>query len=258
MPEPRDEDLILYFYGELSERRADGVRQQLDSSPEVRQRYDAICQTLQLVEDQPVPEPYEDYGNRVWRRLQPELDRRPASWLRRWLDALIGLWRPRLMAGVAVAALVAIAFTAGRYWPAVDGVGQGVSPAGRERILLVAVGEHLERSEMLLIELANAPRDGSLDLSRELQLAEELLPANRLYRQAASRAEQAGIAEVLDDLERLLLDIAHSPELAGDDLDQLQRRILDSDTLFRVQVIGSRVQHTDSTINPAPSPLGEV
>ncbi len=264
MSELRDQDLILYYYGEAT--NVEEIRRRLESSAAERVRYDELCRMLQLASDQPVPEPHDDYGARVWGHIQPKLDENePTDRFRRWLDALLGSLLPprRLMASAALVALVAIAFTAGRYWPSQSVIDEQLSSAaGRERILLVTVAEHLERSEMLLIELANAPQDGSLDLSRELLLAAELLPANRLYRQAASRAEQPGIAEVLDDLERLLLDIAHSGELAGDGLDQLQDRIRSSGTLFRVQIVGSRVQRLNPTTppptTPPPSELGDV
>ncbi len=255
----REEDLILYFYGEA--RNTEDIRQRLETSDTDQKRYNELCRMLELASEMPVPEPHEDYGARVWRRIQPKLDETAAAdRFRRWLEGFLGPRLParRLMTGAALVALLAIAFAAGRQWPSHDAANeQGLSAAGRERILLVAVGEHLERSEMLLIELANAPRDGSFNLSSELRLAEELLPANRLYRQAASRADQSGIADVLDDLERLLLDIAHCPELAGDGLDELQSRIRSGDTLFRVQVVGSRVQRLEPT-TPTSSTLGDV
>ncbi len=261
MQELRDEDLILYYYGEA--RNSDQIRRRLETSDADAERYDELCRVLELVESQPVPEPWDDYGERVWRRLQPRLGERPAGRARGWLRAW---WTPRrLVPAAAVAALVAVAFLAGRYWPAaaVDpGFGQprtasGLSAEGRERILMVSVGEHLERSEMLLIELVNAP---PADLAGESRRAEELLPFNRLYRQAARRSGQAAVAEVLGELERLLLDVAHSGELDGADLGDLRQRIEDGGVLFRVQIVGSRVERLNR--NPrehrSPDALGDV
>ncbi len=245
MLELREEDLILYYYGEA--RKADEIRRRLDASPAAAERYTELCRTLELVESQPVPEPWDDYGERVWRRLEPRLVRPPSRGRARdWLGALFA--PNRLAVGAAVGALVVLAFMAGRFWPAArHDPGQPFSAAGRERILLVSVGEHLERSEMLLIELVNAPSGAGL--AGELRRAEELLPFNRLYRQAARRAGQPGIAEVLDDLERLLLDVARSGELSPSDLDGLRRRI-DSGILFRVQVVGSRIERQQRSRTP--------
>ncbi len=245
MQDLHDDELILYYYGEA--RDADGVRRRLEASPAAAERYAELCRVLELVESQPVPEPWDDYGARVWRRLEPRLAERPA---RRGVVGLLGAWLAprRLAAAASVAALVAVAFVAGRFWPA-DGDGVAGPPRvaelpaeGRERILLVSVGEHLERSEMLLVELANAPSGDGADLAGELRRAEELLPFNRLYRQAARRSGQAAVAEVLDELERLLLELAHGGDLSAAELDELRRQIESGGNLFRVQVVGSRVE----------------
>ncbi len=258
MQEPRDQDLILYYYGEA--RDGDDIRRRLDASPAAGERYDELCRILELVESQPVPEPWDDYGARLWRRLQPRLAEQPAGrgGARRLLAGASSWLLPRrLAAATTVVALVTLAFLAGRFWPAAVDPGQpqavgGLAAEGRERILLVSVGEHLERSEMLLIELVNA--SAAADPSGELLRAEELLPFNRLYRQVARRSGQAAIAEVLDELERLLLDVAHSGVLSAADRDDLRQRIEDGGILFRVQVIGSRVERLNRRRKQLPPP----
>ncbi len=254
MPELRDQDLILYYYDEAAD--GDEIHRRLEASPEAAERYRELCQVLELVDRQPVPEPWDDYDERIWRRLQPRLSERDRG-VGEWLGAWLAPRRLALMASIA--ALVVLAFLAGRWWPGATleptppRVAEELTTAGRERILLVSVGEHLERSEMLLIELANAPAAGA-DLSGELRRAEQLLPFNRLYRQAARRSGQAAVAEVLDELERLLLDIAHSGELSAAGLGELRQRIDDGGILFRVQVIGSRVDRQNRNPQTRRSP----
>ncbi len=186
-------------------------------------------------------EPYEDYGARVWRRLAPRLQEVPPSRLRGWLAAALA--PRRLATAAATLALMLTAFVAGRYWPGdAPGPAAPVAAGGGERILLIAVGEHLERSEMLLIELANAS-DGTLELDDELRRAGELLGSNRLYRQAARRSGEDAVAALLEELERLLLDVAHSPaQPPAETVAELRRRIEDGGLLFRVQVVGSQIQ----------------
>jgi len=81
---------------------------------------------------------------------------------------------------------------------------------------VLAVGEHLGHSERMLIELSNEAPDNAkqkeVDISAEQRRAEDLLQENRLYRQTALQEGDAGLASVLDELERVLLDVAHSPE----------------------------------------------
>jgi polyhydroxyalkanoate synthesis regulator phasin len=124
----------------------------------------------------------------------------------------------------------------------------------RERILLVAVGDHLERSQMVLAELDNAPDGkGKLDISDERRMAEDLLDDNRLYRQTARTTGDNSMASVLDDLERVLLEIAHSPsEISSEQLNDLREQIESRGLLFKVRVLGSEARDsgTHSLENP--------
>ena len=240
MPELLEDDLILYYYGEA--RNDAEIRRRLAASSADAKRYQELCQLLERVDGLPVPEPHADYSARVWRRLQPQLAPRPAGQrLREWLAAAFA---PRRLATAgAFLILLIVAFAAGRFGltPPEEDPGAPLPETGRERILMVSVGEHLERSKILLIELTNAPGGAGGQLTDELVRAAELLPANRLYRQAALRSGQAGVADVLEELERLLLDVAHSGDLSAADLGDLKQRIEGGGILFRVQVIGANV-----------------
>jgi len=182
----------------------------------------------------------------VWARLQPRL---VATRGRAW---------PRLvLAPLAAAAALVLAFQVGRHWPAA-GPAPSATPAtadagaGRERILLLAVGDHLERTQMLLIELVNAPGAQARDIGPEQHQALELVGDNRLYRQAAAQAGEPGVASVLDELERLLVEVAHGPEtLQPAALAQLQRRIESRGLLFKVRVMESRMRQKQKKEAPA-------
>jgi hypothetical protein len=160
------------------------------------------------------------------------------------------LFRPRQLAWAAAAAtLIAAVFFAGRLstrW--------GVEPEipsraqVREGILLVALGDHLDSSQILLMEIANAPASDNhqpetVDISYERQLADDLVGQNRLYRQTADHVGDKATVLVLDELERLLLDIAHSPEAVdGTEFDDLRRRIEKQGILFKVKVLNTNVK----------------
>ena len=136
---------------------------------------------MNSVDLEDVPHRPAEYEDQVWNRLEPKLGGRSrwSAWFapRRWVPAL-----------AAVAVLV-IAFLAGRYSPR---AGQpqvaGEASAVRERVLLVAVGDHLERSKMLLVELANADPSQKLAIADEREIAQDLVHTNRLYRQTAVSA----------------------------------------------------------------------
>ena len=108
---------------------------------------------------------------------------------------------------------------------------------------MVAVGDHLERAQMLLVEVMNQDTAGPVDVSQSRQLAQDLVRSNRLYRQTALREGEPGMANVLDELERVLLHISHSPnEISADELASLQHQITSQGILFKVRVIELGVQ----------------
>ena len=113
----------------------------------------------------------------------------------------------------------------------------------RERVLLIAVGDHLERSQMVLVELAHAETRDELDISAERQLADDLLASNRLYRQTAQQMGQANVAGILDELERVLVEVARGPSTVSmQQLADIQQRIESQGILFKVKVIGSDIR----------------
>jgi anti-sigma factor RsiW len=113
----------------------------------------------------------------------------------------------------------------------------------RERVLLIAVGDHLERSQMVLVELSNAETHDELDISAERQLADDLVASNRLYRQTAQQMGQANVAGLLDELERVLVEVARGPSTVSmQQLADIQQRIESQGILFKVKVIGSEIR----------------
>ncbi|MGH9592710.1 MAG: hypothetical protein ACRD5L_06440, partial [Bryobacteraceae bacterium] len=136
------------------------------------------------------------------------------------------------------------------------------SPQVRERILLVNVGDHLDRTQMVLLEISNADggeggKNQEVDISHEQKRAEDLLSANRLYRQTALHTGDAAVASVLDELEPILLDIAHSPsKVSRAELDDFQRRISSHGLLLKVRLLDSNVRERDKTPAQNSGPNG--
>jgi hypothetical protein len=234
------------FYNE-----GDSVREaqaHAEECAECRDRFEALTSALRAVDAAPVPERDETYGAQVWARLQPRLHDASLGpgW---WHSFAAAMTWPRLAMGGAVAALLVAAFVAGRSsvpapapQPDVQLAGSS-SDAGRERVLLAAVGSHLDRSRVVLTEIAHRNGGASADISLEQATAGDLVAANRLYRQAAVRNGDAAVAAVLEDLERVLVEIASSPSLAShDDLVRWRDQIDTKGLLFKVTVMGARVR----------------
>ena len=139
------------------------------------------------------------------------------------------------------------AFLAGRYYPkAASGAQTANAGQVRERILLVAVGDHLERSQTVLLELVNAQPGQPLDVASERERAGDLVADNRLYRQTAARTGDTRVASVLDELEPVLMEIANGPDrLTPEEVESLRQRIEGDGILFKVRVAGSTVRHRE-------------
>ena len=233
-----EEQLVLFYYGESAD--AAPVETHLAGCEQCRAEYRALQTVLNTVDSAPVPERGAMYGADVWKRIERRVGgRRRMGWFPWWM------WAP------VAAGLLVLAFFAGRISRQPAGPSLATTSGGgqvRERILLVAVGDHLERSQMVLAEISNAPEGkGKIDISNEQRMAEDLLDGNRLYRQAANSTGQVAVANVLDDLERMLLEIANSPsEVDSGQLDELRKEIKDRGLLFRIRVLGSTVEREQS------------
>ena len=245
MTHPSDDDLVLHVYGESED--APGLDAHLAECASCRGARAGILDVLQRVTEDAPPPRGPAYGRAVWDRLQlPLRAARP---------------RPRPLArwgaAAALAASLVLAFLLGRasheredHLAAVT----TTAPPVRERILLVAVGEHLERSRMVLLEIENAPRSRTIDISSERGRAQELLSANRLYRQAAHTTGEPAVASVLEELERVLLEVATSPDhVSAGRLDEIQQRIADQGIVFKLRVLGAEAQEPRPPVVPITS-----
>jgi hypothetical protein len=233
-------DFVLHYYGELSSTDEDRIGEHLAGCAECRQSLARLQRILGAIDESAVaPELAGHFERSVWARLEPNLRPERRSWFS-WM-----LSPAPLALTAAVVVLVVASFYAGRFTspaapaqPAVASVDQI-----RERLLLIDLGEHLDRSERVLVELASGDADGLLDMTNERGRAEQLLAANRLYRGTAASTGDAALGDLLDELERFLIEVASGPEhLSSDRLDGWRKQIDANGLLFRVRVVSSEVR----------------
>jgi hypothetical protein len=262
MKHPKEEELIAYHSGEETDRV--GIAGHVADCPECRAELERIDAVLEAITSIPVPDPGVDYGRRVWQQIAPRLPEKRGRWWRSFFGGLNWLTPQRLAAAGAIAALIIAAFLAGRATKH-GGAGEVAVTVDqgkvRERVLIMAVGEHLGRSEMVLVELANAEPQGagqkSVNISGEQRRAEDLLEENRLYRQTALEQGDTALAGVLDELERTLLDVAHSPQKpTAAQLEGMRQRIENRGILFKVRVVGKELQQRGESGQPPVVPTG--
>jgi hypothetical protein len=244
-----DDDLVLHYYGEMSEAAETRACAHLDQCAACRENLRTLQRVMAAIDTAPVPEPDAWFERRTWARLEPGLTpaaRRPA-WQLPW----------RAIAWGAAAALVVIAaFVAGQFTSAPPALPQAGSQQAstqqpvRERVLLVDLGDHLDRSELALVEFVSGTDGANLASSRDR--VQELVAANRLYRRTAATSGDAAIADVLDELERVLIEIAGTaPTASTDDLDVVRQRIDTRGLLFKVRVMREQLQQRARETQPS-------
>jgi hypothetical protein len=245
-----EQDLILHYY---DERGADPrVETHLAECLECRRAFAELRDVLAMVDSQPMPEPRPGFERDVWARLEPQLSARRAGWFERWFSA-----PPRWALAGAIAAIVLAAFVAGRFStgstpdqpeaaPAVASTVPSTIETKPEAVLLVAVGDHLDRTQVMLVELMNADTSDRVAVEADQSRARDLVAANRIYRQTAEQAGEQAIGDVLEEIERVLVEIANSPpEVSARELATLRARIEAKGLLFRVRVVQSEMRERE-------------
>ena len=246
-----EEQLIAFVLGDAPEGTSAAAEAHAATCERCRNEIEAVRATLEVAADSKVPERDDEYGARVWARLEPRL---PA---RQVLPYGLLSVRRGWLAAAAVLLAVAGAFVAGRLSREARPAGPVVASTApnqstiRERVMLSALSEHFDRTEHTLLELVNAGGTGDVDISAEQAWARDLIDANRLYRQSASAAASPALTQLLDELEPVLLDIAHSPShLSPDDFQALRSRIEDRSLVFKLRVSGADVRARQRTLLP--------
>lgn len=264
-----EEQLVAYAMGDVQAGTDAATTSHLESCPSCQTALDQIRATLDAAAALPVPDRGDDYGAIVWDRIESQLvESRSIDSTHPRTPAPQHLSTPALrhpgtpahrgrFTGLApwLVAAATVMLAVGAYWlgrqtaipsapqsaqaPATPSLG---TEAIRERVVLAALGEHLDRTERTLVELVNSQPGGLVDISAEQIWARDLLEANRLYRQAAGRSSPA-LSQVLDDLEPVLLEIANSPsQLTSDEFKTLRDRIEGRSLVFKVRVTGADVR----------------
>lgn len=243
-----DNQLVLLYYREpLEEAGFDG---HLAGCASCLARFERLSRVLRVVAQDDVPEPAGDFESRMTARVLAVAKTPERGHLLRFPGRFKGATRI-LAAGAALAACLLLAFSVGRQLGRVEEQTLTASQT-QERVLLSALGEHLGRSRVTLVELKNR-EVSEADLKNLQVAAENLVSASRLFRAAAERAGEGQIADVMEETERLLVRFAAAPDAdASAELEGLRKRVDSRDLLFRLQVMEGQVEKRERTMSPAP------
>jgi hypothetical protein len=239
-----DEQLTEHYLGEGANRVA--VETHLRICGWCEQVYEEITNVMEVRAPEP-PARAPEYGKRVWQTIQAPL--RPYPVTKRSYFS----W-PRLVLASACLLGLAAAFLIGALWQrsrAHLSVANN-SVQAQERVVLFILDDHLDRSERLLVQLNHAAGEkGDSDSSLQTE-ARQLLPDNRLSRQALSTRSDPMMASALDHLERVLLEVANSPDkLNSADIARIEHEMNTDSLLFQIRVLRARTSQQELKVEPS-------
>lgn len=241
-----EEELVAQAFGERGGEGEAAAERHFAGCEVCAGRYAALMTDLAALKPVSTPERDDGYGQRVWASLAPGLPVYAAE-KRRWLNPLSSLvtWKGLVYAG-ACALLVGGAFFAGRNWdhwrqPQVTAEKQ-VAPDAKQPVVLVILGDHLDRSERLLVELKHADAGSAEMVSPMRDEARSLLAANQVCRRDASQIGDPALETALDRLDPLLTELANQPGgLNRETITRLQTEMNADGLLFEVRVLRARL-----------------
>ena len=258
-----DEDLLLDYYGEGSPDARAAMRPHLEACDRCRALDRELRGVLALVNTEPVPEAPEGFEREMWARLEPQIARNVGAAFRRpdvgagFSRPFQGGWRfelPRWAFAVGTAALAIGAFSLGRVWdtapaPSTDSVAAVTDISGR--LLRSEVEEYLERSQRVLVSLVNSDDSAPVMLASDRERAADLVADGRLYRRSIGETGDADTRDLLEDVERVLVEIANGREAETSNvLSGVRARISNQDLIFRLRATTAEMRERERRERP--------
>jgi len=250
-----EDDLIEHHYSDR-EGAAGGkafriAQRHLDGCAECAAKSAKLADEMKSMDGMEHDELSLAYGESMWKRV---LERLPALAMEEGPRRRIA-WGLMLGWAAASAVLIVGAFEIGRMWehrqPPRNAVVNPATPVERQ-VVVVVLGDHLDRTERLLVELKHADGEDP-DVVRPMRdEARSLLAANHVFREDADKSGDAALTQALDHLDHLLTDVANAPEgLNAASIARLQKEMQAEGLLFKVRVLRSRNPHREMTARVA-------
>ena len=233
----------LYFYDELAPAECADVESHLRACAACRESLAELRAIQAALASRGRGAEPEDGWDAFMSRLEARLDRDGRKWAgaRAAQGGGAALKGPpsRLMQLAAALALVATGVLAGwtlsRVTPAAPPASVSAPPR-TDRVLTEASDTGLERARVVLAGLAQ--KDEGAEWSLERRMAATLLPEVRLIRQAAADRGRGDLADILMDVETLLLQASYARDDDPETLERLRGMIDRRDVLMRLSMAG--------------------
>ncbi len=241
---PTDDDLTLHAYRDDAPDARAAIDRHLRECAPCAATWQEIQALQHLASAADVPEPADGFEDAMWARIAPRLNA--------WPPVRRRVWSARQIVAVgAWAATIAGIVVSGHLWlrrmpdtTSPQPTAAATAPSDiRERVLLTALDSHFSQTEMLLVELMNAPDDAKGSLAFERETADDLVQSGRLYRVTAAQTGDRRLTDVLDDVQTVLTEVARAPETPDrNDLAAIRSRIEQNDLLFKVRAVTNDIR----------------
>jgi hypothetical protein len=234
-----DEQMEMYY-----DEGSEAAKAHLKACRECAAEYAKFKRSVDAIKSEEIPQRGPDYGDFVWQALRPQLipyEKKTAGW-QGWN------WWKTATAAAACLALMTAAFIGGRFWEHRTSTGSDLAAnvQPQQRVVVVVLTDHLDRTERLLVQLNHADSGDEVENAQLQTEARELLASNRLYRVSANKEGDPALAGALDRLERVLAEVANDPHLTAADLERVRKDMNTSGILFEVRVLLARKPNQES------------
>ncbi|HWA95050.1 MAG TPA: hypothetical protein VG844_10665 [Terracidiphilus sp.] len=239
-----EEQIVDLYYGEGTSEAGKHVAVCRTCAAE----YARLEQSLNAITAVEIPRKGEDFSEQVWQSLKPQLipyEMKRAGWFS-WTK-----WRSASVAVVCIV-LLATVFVGGRYWERFTAKKDTVATNQHtaQRVVVVVLTDHLDRTERLLVQLEHANGDDPAQNALMQSEAQQLLASNRLYRQSVSYSSDPALAGMLERLEGILAEMANDPKLTQADLERLRKEANSKGILFEIRVMLAHIPDKKSGQEP--------
>jgi hypothetical protein len=234
-----DEQMEMYY-----DEGSEAAKAHLKACRQCAAEYAKFKRSVDAIKAEEIPQRGPDYGDFVWQALRPQLipyEKKTAGW-QGWN------WWKTATAAAACLALMTAAFIGGRFWEHRTSTGSDLAAnvQPQQRVVVVVLTDHLDRTERLLVQLNHADSGDEVENAQLQTEARELLASNRLYRVSANKEGDPALAGALDRLERVLAEVANDPHLTAADLERVRKDMNTSGILFEVRVLLARKPNQES------------
>ncbi len=253
------EGLVEMYYNEAAPGDYKSAQQHVEECADCAKAYRSLESDLKALGNMEALERDEGYGERMWQRVAARLP--VAAEMRSPVPRPAGKWRPWLWMGLSYATgcavLAAAAFYVGTVWEhqqhlkreAAREAQQKVTAPEKPRVVVVVLGDHLDRSERLLVELKHADADNQELVKPLRDEARGLLAANHVFREDADKSGDPALSQALDKLDKLLKEVANEPGgLNAASLERLQKEMTNEGLLFEVRVLRSKNPYRETAV----------